>query len=115
MCTFCVSIRTALTDVVVEEDERGHVAGQTQQLRHHHQPVPGLDGEGHHEQLREDERGEGDGHDVDELRLKQQHGAVHYDAACANRDESHDMAVPHGRTQGCPSFTLMTLNSLFPF
>ena len=82
----CVSVHACVcvwlpTDELVQEDKRGDVGGQAEELGHDHQPVPGLDGQGHHEQLSEDERGEGDGHDVDKLRLKQQQGPVHDDAA----------------------------------
>lgn len=72
----------SLTYELVQEDERGHVAGQAEELAHDHEPVPRLDGERHHQQLRQDEGGEGNGHDVDELRLEEQHRPVHDDAAC---------------------------------
>lgn len=69
-----------LTDELVQEHQRGDVARQAQQLCHDHEPVPRLDGQRHHQQLRQDQGGEGDGHDVDELRLEEQQGAVHDDA-----------------------------------
>lgn len=70
-----------LTKVLVEEGERGQVAAQAEELGHHHEPVPGADGQRHHQQLGEDQRREGDGDHVHELRLKQQQRAVHEDAA----------------------------------
>ena len=67
LCVSALGVGRALTDELMEEHQGGDVAGQAEQLGHRHQPVPGLDGQGHHEQLREDERREGDGHDVHEL------------------------------------------------
>lgn len=71
---------TVRTKVLVEEGQRGQVAAQAEELGHHHQPVPGADGERHHQELGEDERREGDGHHVHELRLKQHQRAIHEDA-----------------------------------
>lgn len=68
------------TKVLVEEGQWGEVAAQAEELSHHHEPVPGANGQRHHQQLGEDERGEGDGDHVHKLRLKQQQGAVHEDA-----------------------------------
>lgn len=68
------------TEVLVEEGQRGEVAAQAEELGHHHEPVPGADGQRHHQQLGQDERREGDGHHVHELRLKQHQRAVHEDA-----------------------------------
>lgn len=68
----------------MQEDERGDVAGQTEQLGYDHEPVPCLDGERHHQQLSEDQWGEGDGHDVDKLWLKQQQRPIHNDTALIN-------------------------------
>lgn len=56
-----------LTYELVQEDERGDVAGQAQELADYHEPVPRLDGQGDHQQLGQDERGEGNGDDMDEL------------------------------------------------
>lgn len=66
----------------MQKDERRHITGQAEEFGNHHEPVPRLDGQRHHEQLGEDERREGDGHDVDELRLEEQQRPVHDDAAC---------------------------------
>lgn len=77
----------------MQEDERGHVAGQAEELAHDHQPVPGLDGESHHQQLGEDERGEGDGHDVHELRLEEQQRSVHDDASCKSAETGGQIRV----------------------
>ena len=70
----------------MQEDERGHVTGQAQELAHDHEPVPRLDGEGDHQQLGQDQGGERDGHDVDELGLEQQQRPVHDDAACGRQN-----------------------------
>lgn len=64
----------------MQENERGDVARQAQELADDHEPVPRLNGERHHQQLRQDEGGEGNGNNVDELRLKEQQSAVHDDA-----------------------------------
>lgn len=66
----------------MQEDERGDVAGQAEELANDHEPVPRLNGERHHQQLRQDEGGEGNSHDVDELRLEEQQRPVHDDASC---------------------------------
>lgn len=71
-----------LTYELVQEDERGDVTGQAQELAHDHEPVPRLDGQSHHQQLRQDQRGEGDGDDVHKLGLEEQQRAVHDDASC---------------------------------
>lgn len=72
----------SLTYELVQEDEWGDVAGQAEELAHDHEPVPRLNGERHHQQLRQDEGGEGNGHDVDEFWLEEQHRPVHDDASC---------------------------------
>lgn len=71
----------------MQEDEWGDVAGQTEELAHDHEPVPRLNGERHHQQLRQDEGGEGNGHDVHELRLEEQQGPVHDDTSCGGEPE----------------------------
>lgn len=70
-----------LTYELVQEDERGDVTGQAQELAHDHEPVPRLNGQSHHQQLRQDQRGEGNGHDVHELGLEEQQRSVHDDAS----------------------------------
>lgn len=75
----------SLTYELMQEDEWGDVAGQAQEFADYHEPVPRLDGQGHHEQLRQDERGEGNGDNMDELRLEEQQRAVHDDASCRVR------------------------------
>lgn len=77
---------SAYSEVLVEEGERGEVAAQTEELGQHHEPVPGADRQRHHQELGENERREGDGHDVKELRLEQHQGAVHQDATLVNAD-----------------------------
>lgn len=72
----------SLTYELVQEDERGDVAGQAEELAHDHEPVPRLNGQRHHQQLRQDEGGEGNGHDVDKLGLEEQQRPVHDDASC---------------------------------
>lgn len=66
-----------LTYKLVQENERGDVARQAQQLADDHEPVPRLDGQRHHEQLGQDERGEGNGDNVDKLRVEEQQRSVH--------------------------------------
>lgn len=68
------------TKVLVEEGQGSQVAGQAEELRHHHQPVPGTDGQRHHQQLRQDERCKRDGHHVHKLGLEQHQCTVHEDA-----------------------------------
>lgn len=75
----------SLTYELVQEDEWGDVAGQTEELAHNHEPVPRLNGQRHHQQLRQDKGGEGNGHDVDEFRLEQQHRSVHDDTSCRGK------------------------------
>ena len=70
-----------LTKVIVEHDQRDDVDDEWGEDGQDHEVVPGADRQPDHEQLSEDEGGEGDGHHVDELRLKQQQGPVHDDAA----------------------------------
>lgn len=64
-------------DELMQEHQGGDVAGQTEQLGHRHEPVPRLDRQGHHQQLREDQWREGNRHDVHEFRLKQQECPIH--------------------------------------
>lgn len=77
----------SLTYELVQEDEWGDVAGQAQQLADYHEPVPRLYGQRHHQQLGQDERGEGNGDDVDELWIEEQQRPVHDDAACGVKRE----------------------------
>lgn len=71
---------SVLTEVFVEEGQRSQVGAEAEELCQHHQPVPGTDGERHHQELGENERGEGDGDHVHELRFEQQQRAIHEDA-----------------------------------
>lgn len=71
----------------MQEDERGDVAGQAQELSDYHEPVPRLNGQSHHQQLSQNKRGEGNGNDVDELRVEEQHRSVHDDAPCGAKRE----------------------------
>jgi len=89
----CVGV---LTNKLMQEHQGSNVAGQAEQLRHRHKPVPGLDGQGHHQQLREDQRREGNRHDVHELRLKEQQRPVHDGAPCKH-------GPSRSRGFGCPS------------
>lgn len=73
-------------EVFVEEGEGGEVAAQTEELGQDHEPVPRADGQRHHEELGEDERREGNGHDVNKLRLEQKQRAVHQDPTLINTD-----------------------------
>lgn len=82
-----------LTYELVQEDERGDVTGQAQELAHDHEPVPRLNGESHHQQLRQDQRGEGDGDDVHELGLEEQQRSVHDDASCGEQQQHTDSAL----------------------
>lgn len=82
----------------MEEHQGGDVAGQAEQLGHRHKPVPGLDRQGHHEQLGEDQRREGDGHDVHEFGLEQQQRPVH-DGAPWARGESPGRERPVSPTR----------------
>lgn len=72
----------SLTYGLVQEDERGNVAGQAQELPDYHEPVPRLYGQGHHQQLRQDESREGNGDGVDEFGIEEQQRPVHDDAPC---------------------------------
>ena len=58
------------TKVVLEEGEGGDVDAKREDLGNDHQPVPGAHCQPHHQQLRQDQRWEGDGHHVDELFFK---------------------------------------------
>lgn len=71
----------------MQEHERGDVTRQAQELAHNHEPVPRLNGQRHHQQLGQDEGGEGNGNNVDELRLKKQQSSIHDDAPCGGRTE----------------------------
>lgn len=77
-----------LTYELVQEDEWGDITGQAQELAHDHQPVPRLNGQSHHKQLGQDQRGEGDSNDVDKLGLEEQQGSVHDDASCGEQQHS---------------------------
>lgn len=83
----------SLTYELVQEDERGDVAGQAQELADYHEPVPRLNGQGHHQQLSQDERGEGNGDDMDELWLEEQQRSVHDDAPCGVKTTQRLSAV----------------------
>ena len=72
---------SVLTKVILEEEERDDVDEEGDGDGDAHGPVEGADGEGHHQQLRDDQGSEGDGHHVDELVLEEQQGAEHDDAA----------------------------------
>ena len=80
----------SLTKEILEENEAEKVYPNTGQLCHQHDGVPGPDGEGHHGQLREDERSEADGDDVQEVLLKQKQGSEHDDTSLIERDENPD-------------------------
>ena len=72
---------STLTKVIFEEEERHDVDEEGDCDGDAHEPVEGADGEGHHEQLSDDQGRERDGHHVDELVLEEQQGAEHDDAA----------------------------------
>lgn len=84
----------SLTYELMQEDERGDVAGQAQEFTDNHEPVPRLNGQGHHEQLGQDERGEGNGDNMDELRLEEQQRAVHDDAPCGVKRGNNSRVRP---------------------
>lgn len=69
----------------MQEYKGGDVARQAQELAYYHEPMPRLNGEGHHQQLSQDQSGERNGNDVDKLRLEQQHCSVHNDAPCGGK------------------------------
>ena len=48
--------------------------------------MPGSDGEGHQEELIEDEGGESDGHHVDKLTLKEKEAEEHDDSSLVQGD-----------------------------
>lgn len=48
--------------------------------------MPGLDGEGHHGQLGEDEGSKADGHHVDKLVLEQKQSAEHNDTSLQEKN-----------------------------
>lgn len=56
-----------LTYEFMQEHKRSDVACQTQELADYHEPVPRLNGQGHHQQLGQNQGGEGNGNNVDEL------------------------------------------------
>lgn len=76
----------AQVKVLVEEGQGGHVAAQAEELGQHHQPVPRAHRQSHHQQLGEDEGGEGDGHYVHKLGLKEKQRTVHEDAPLIHTD-----------------------------
>lgn len=91
--THCIEANKSLrllTYELMQEDERGDVTGQAQELAHDHEPMPRLNGQSHHQQLRQDQRGEGDGNDVHELRLEKQQRSVHDDASCGGQQQHID-------------------------
>lgn len=75
----------AHTKVVLEEHEGGYVRPEREELGYEHEPVPRTDGQGHHQQLSEYDRGEGDGRDVHKVLFKQQQGSVHDNTTCKRR------------------------------
>ena len=79
-----------LTEPVPENDERKEVYEDRDELCEEHERVPGANSESHHSQLGQDEGGEADGHDVDELLLKQQQRSKYYDATLVDRDKHPD-------------------------
>ena len=60
--------------------------------------MPGPDGEGHHGQLSQDERGEADGHDVQEVLLEQEQRPEHDHPALVNGDQDPDEEGLVGQT-----------------
>ena len=72
--------RVIPTEGLAEDEQRRDVDAETEDLADHHETVPGAHRQRHHQQLREDERRERDGDNVDEVVLKQQQRTVHKDA-----------------------------------
>lgn len=72
--------RRKLTKVFIKEGQGSQIAGQAEELGHHHEPVPGPDGQCHHQQLCQDQSCERDGHHVHKLRLEEHQRAIHEDA-----------------------------------
>lgn len=74
------NLLSVLTKVFIEEGEGGQVAGQTDELSDDHEPVPRADGQRHHQELSEDQSGEGDCNHMNKLLIKQHQCSVHQDA-----------------------------------
>ena len=71
------------TKVVFLDEE---VDQDTEQLCEEHESMPGADGYCHQQQLIQDERGEGDGHHVDKLPLKEEEPEQHDDSSLVEGD-----------------------------
>ena len=65
----------------MEDDNGTHVYSQRDELAEQHQPVPRPDRHGDHYEFGDDERGEGDGHDVDEVVVEQVQRTEHDDGS----------------------------------
>ena len=76
-----------LTKVVFQQDQGEHIDNHTKQLSQQHQPMPGANGEGHYQQFCDNEGGEGNGHHVDKLGLKEEEAQQHDDTSLVERDE----------------------------
>jgi len=68
------------TEETVEDEERCNVEQQTEQFSNDHQIVPRTNGQRNHQQLGQDQCRERDGHNVDEIVLKQKKRSKHYDS-----------------------------------
>ena len=91
MCFSVIIIKvTELTEEVPEDNKREEVNENGGKLSQEHDGVPGPDGESHHDQLRQDEGGEADGHHVDKLIFKEQKSSKHDDTPLVNGDEYPD-------------------------
>ena len=101
------------TEVLVEEGERGQVAAQAEELGHHHEPVPGTDRQRHHQQFGQDERCEGDGDHVHELRLKQHQRAVHEDATWWCQEKQANKVTLPDQVRLCCVFSCGTISYIF--
>lgn len=74
--------REGRTEVFRQEEDRNDVQPERKDLGQDHERMPRLYLDGDHDELVEDEGGERDGHDVDELVLKQDERGDHDRSAC---------------------------------
>lgn len=89
------------TKVLVEEGKWGEVTAETEELCHHHEPVPGTNCQRHHQQLGQDERCEGDCDHVHELWLEQHQRAVHEDATWWRQRKQIEHMTPEHFNYSC--------------
>jgi hypothetical protein len=73
------------TKVFRQEHDRDDVESQSEDLTQDHERMPSLHLDGDHDELVEDEGGEGDGDDVDELAFEEDEGGDHNRTTCRTR------------------------------